>query len=34
LKANVMQISIWEREVRIIVKYGFDWRYEELWDRY
>ena len=34
LKANIMQISIWKWEMCMIAKYGLDWRYKELWERY
>jgi len=29
LKAASMQISIWQWEIHMISKYGFDWRFRE-----
>jgi len=34
LKANIMQISIWKWEMSMIAKYGLNWGYKELWERY
>jgi len=33
LKAVSMQISIWQWEIHMISKYGFDWRFKEPWER-
>jgi hypothetical protein len=32
LKAVSMKISIWQWEVHMISKYGFDWGFKEPWD--
>lgn len=34
LKATTMQISMWKWEIKMIAKYGFDWGYDELWERF
>ena len=33
LKGVSMQISIWQWEMHMISKYGFDWGYKEPWER-
>jgi hypothetical protein len=34
LKAPSMQISVWLWELRMITRFGLDWRYKEPWDRF
>ena len=32
LNAAFLQISIWQWEIRMITKYGFDWGYKKSWE--
>jgi hypothetical protein len=34
LKAAFLQILIWQWELRMIRKYGFDWGCKEPWERF
>lgn len=30
LKASAMQISMWKWEIKMVVKFGFNWGYDEF----
>ena len=34
LKAITMQISMWKWEMKMVAKFGFDWGYDELRERF
>jgi len=33
LNAPSMQFSVWKWELCMIIRYGFDWRYKDPWER-
>jgi hypothetical protein len=33
LKAASMQITIWQWEMRMIARYGWNWGYKDKWER-
>ena len=34
LKATTMQISMWKWEMKMIAKFGFNWGYDKLGERF